>query len=142
MSRIELRIESSHDNSSLIGMAVNRICSEYFSESDVWGIELSVIEAINNVIQHAYNNNPKGIIAITLDFRSKFLLIDIQDRGQRPPENFLSDAQVEKIFDLDKRNVDCYPVDGMGIALIKMHMTKVDFFSLNGINTIRLLKNY
>jgi len=141
MSRITLMIESCHDNSSLVGMTVNKLCSEVFPEGDVWSIELSVIEAINNAIKHAYKGHPDGIITVVIEFKDNAVFIDIKDRGQTIPQEILENLDVDKVFDFDTDQPCCFPECGMGLALMKESMDRVDYQSSNGINTLRLVKN-
>jgi len=141
MSRITLMIDSCHDNSSLVGMTVNKLCSERFPEKDVWSIELSVIEAINNAIKHAYGGDPNGVITIVIEFKDDAVFIDIQDKGRSIPKGILENLDVDSVFNFESDQPQCFPECGMGLALMKESMDRVDYQSSNGINTLRLVKN-
>ena len=54
---ITLAIESRLQDVFLIGLAVNKICSAIpLPDDDVYQLELCVVEAVNNSIEHAYSS--------------------------------------------------------------------------------------
>ena len=139
MSGITLMIESRFDNLSLVGKAVNKLCTEFFSDKEVWSIELCVVEAVNNVIKHAYHGGENGRVLISLQFFGSEVVMEIKDTGSKIPSEILQEKD-GRVFDFDPENRDSLPEGGMGLALIKMSMDEVSYSSHNGTNTLRLVK--
>lgn len=141
MTKITLSVESEFENSSLIGVAINRLVSTVFSKQETWSIELSVIEAVNNVMKHGYQCRPGNNISVSLDFRDDFLKIVITDRGLSIPTNVL-EGNSQAVFGFDPNDIDSLPEGGMGFALIKQNMDRVDYETVDGLNCLTLIKFY
>src|SRR4051812_31175879 len=56
-------------------------------------IELSVVEAINNAIEHAYAEDPHGRVEIQLDLAVDMLEITISDTGRAMQEGAIERAR-------------------------------------------------
>lgn len=105
-----------------------------FSGREVYSIQLATDEACSNVIEHAYEGDPKGVIEIACDARDSQITITIHDHGKffditavRPPN--LSN-------DLSEREVG-----GLGIYLIRKLMDEVHFSSSEKTgNTLTMIK--
>lgn len=141
MSKITLTVESEFENSSLIGVAINRLVSTVFSKQETWSIELSVIEAVNNIMKHGYQCQSGNNIAVSLDFQDDFLEITITDRGLSIPNNIL-EGNSQAVFGFDPNDIDSLPEGGMGFALIKQNMDRVDYETVDGLNRLILVKYY
>lgn len=141
MSKITLSVESEFENSSLIGVAINRLVSTVFTKQETWGIELSVIEAVNNIMKHGYRCQPGNPVTVSLDFHDNYLEIMITDRGLSIPKNVL-DKNSQEVFGFDPNDINGLPEGGMGMALIKHNMDRIDYKADNGLNRLKLVKFY
>ncbi len=80
---ITLSIDSTFDNVYLIGLAVSRICAAVANDAvDPSTFELCVIEAVNNVIEHAYAGEPGHPVDVTLSIAGDRLTCAICDTGR------------------------------------------------------------
>lgn len=138
MSKIELAIESSLANVSLLGVTVNKICSKIKLEPKICcQLELCVVEAVNNCIIHAYQNNPGKQVKIHIEHAKDEICFKICDTGRfmNPFKNITSQ------LDFDPARSISLPDSGMGVYIINQIMDKVSYKSVNGINTLAMTKS-
>ncbi len=81
--KITFLVDSKLKNVSLAGVAIRGICS-YLSLSDVdaYYLELCVVEAVNNAIKHAYDNEEGHVVEVDITYSSEEIILDITDRGR------------------------------------------------------------
>ncbi len=132
---IKLTIDSNLDDVSLIGTAINKLCSvSSFSDVGSYEIEASVVESVNNVILHAYGNKRGNEVEVIFTMYPERLDIDICDTGKTmgkkdiPFLNFDPD---------DRKNL---PEGGMGIFVISGFMDKIGYKRARGKNILTLTK--
>ncbi|MGA1869347.1 MAG: ATP-binding protein [bacterium] len=128
-------IDSNIKNVFLIGLAINKICTEIpLSEIESYHLEVCVVEACNNAIEHAYNykhgNNVEVIVNLYLD-RIEFLISDYGKCMKGEPGFTL---------DFNPYDREHLPEGKMGFSIIKTLMDRVDYESCNGKNTLSLVK--
>lgn len=135
--RIKLTIESQMENVSLAGIAVKSICESKTMLKDIAGkIELCIVEAINNCIEHAYKFIQGNPIEVELVFNENYLQIEVSDWGGSNPAN------IHTNFDFDPEDIENLPEGGMGLFLINEIMDEVSFFSDMGKNTLTMIKKH
>lgn len=139
MSTITLTIDSRLSNSSLIGLTVNKLASRVLSTEETWAVELSVVEAVNNVIKHAYREQPGHKIEVTLNIDRDAMIIEIRDSGLSIPEGLLENRD-QSVFGFDPDKIESLPEGGMGIALIKQNMDGVSYIREPDRNIMTLSK--
>lgn len=139
MGQITLTINSRLEDVLLIGMAVNRLSAAFLSKEDSWRIELSVVEAVTNVIKHAYLYTPDKEVSVSLNFQDDRLRIKVMDRGCAMDPRLLKERDA-RIFCFSRGNVQALPEGGMGIALINQIMDEVCYERDRGRNTLTLTK--
>ncbi len=110
-----------------------------FSEEERLGdvltgqLELILVEAVNNVIEHAYELKQGSTVDAQFEaFHSK-VVITIMDRGLPVPEA-IRDTEVDmpKITDL--------PEGGWGLGLINALADQVEHYTVDGLNIMVLTK--
>jgi serine/threonine-protein kinase RsbW len=138
MSAIILTIKSSLENTKLVGLTVNKLCSLFFTEEQIWQIELSIVEAITNVIKHSYRNLSDYLVNINLDFTDDSLIITVSDTGVAMTPGFIDKLQAFTEVTI----IDELLESGRGLALIKLCMDEVSYSSVNGVNKLILIKRY
>ena len=80
---VTLKITSSAEYVSSLGEAINALCLYASgSESCAQAVQLAVVEALNNVILHAYNNQADNDIIVKWHQENRHLHIEIIDYGQ------------------------------------------------------------
>ena len=139
MAEITLTINSRLEDVLLVALAVNRLSAALFSQEDAWRIELSVVEAVTNVIKHAYLNTPDKEVSVALSFQDDRLRIQVRDSGCAMDPQLLKDRDA-RVFCFSRRNVQALPESGRGIALINQLMDEVCYVRNRGRNTLTLTK--
>lgn len=97
-------------------------------------LELILVEAVNNVIEHAYQNKEGFPIDITVKVNSTEIILIIKDQGIPPPS---------KVYDTDGYMPDFseLPEGGWGVALIQTLADQIKYFrDKDGNNTLTIKK--
>jgi len=91
-----------------------------FSDKDVYNIQLATDEAASNIIEHAYENHPDGILELSCGMMGDTITIILIDRGESfdPSEIPLPDLKA----DLSDRKIG-----GLGIFLMRKLMDEVHY---------------
>ena len=91
-----------------------------FSDKDVYNIQLATDEAASNIIEHAYENVPDGILELSCGVNKDVITIILVDRGESfdPSEVPLPDLKA----DLSDRKIG-----GLGIFLMRKLMDEVTY---------------
>ncbi|MFA3782363.1 ATP-binding protein [Melioribacteraceae bacterium 4301-Me] len=131
----KIKIVSDYD---LIG-EVNQQVKNFLQFNDVENficsqIEISLTEALNNVIKHAYNNDNSKPIEISVSKDAKEIIIKIVDEGV-PRENL----EIPKL-EFDPNDIPNLPESGMGLYIISQLMDEIDYQTLHGKNIFTLKK--
>jgi len=93
-----------------------------FSDKDVYNIQLATDEAASNIIEHAYENQPDGILDLSCGVRSDVITIILIDHGGSfdpsdvPPPDLKADLSDRKI-------------GGLGLFLMRKLMDEVHYES-------------
>ena len=89
-----------------------------FSDKDVYNIQLATDEAASNIIEHAYENKPDGILDLSCGMNGDVITIILIDYGESfdPSEVPLPDLKA----DLSERKIG-----GLGIFLMRNLMDEV-----------------
>ena len=53
-----------------------------FSEKAIYSLQLAADEAASNIIEHAYEENPKEMLYITCDVKGGEIIITMRDTGK------------------------------------------------------------
>jgi serine/threonine-protein kinase RsbW len=140
LPQITLSIPSRLEHVQLLGHAVESICRHSrLSPSEAHDVELCVVEAANNSIEHAYRNEPMHTVVVAVDVQPKTLILEIIDSGY--PAN-TSEIQRDrtKLLDFDPADLDAIPERGRGLAIIQKLMDSVEYIAGAEWNRLRLTK--
>ncbi|MBL0406471.1 ATP-binding protein [Microvirga aerilata] len=139
VSSISLSIDSDLDKVSLLARAVRALCEDFLSPDDQDAVELSLVEAINNVIKHGYQGKPGKDVQVAVGLQSDQVVIDIIDHAS-PMEPQLLEQPAADPFSFDETELADIPESGMGLALIRMNMDEVQYLSSETENRLRMVK--
>jgi anti-sigma regulatory factor (Ser/Thr protein kinase) len=91
-----------------------------FSDKDVYNIQLATDEAASNIIEHAYENQPNGVLELSCGMKDDAITIILVDHGESfdPSEIPLPDLKA----DLSDRKIG-----GLGIFLMRKLMDEVHY---------------
>ncbi|MBD3289852.1 ATP-binding protein [candidate division KSB1 bacterium] len=132
---VTLAIKSTLDNVRLIGSAVKGISSlKFHSVRECNYIETAVVEALTNIVRHAYQYNPEQLIEIIIEITSGTICFTIRDEG------LSFDPEDAEPLSFDPNDVENLPEDGMGIFIFNSIMDEVHYMTMNGKNQLRLVK--
>ena len=140
--RIPLTIGSELENVALVGAAVSRL-SEFSSlnREQVNRLELAVVEAVNNAIEHAYGYAPGHSVEVDLRMGAKDIIVTIHDTGNSMPSTAVNTIVGEEAAPsmpmIDGFSADL-PEGGWGLLLIKSLTDDVSYSSEAGRNSLRI----
>ena len=139
--RIKLVIDSDLEDVSLIGTAINRLCSSIpLSDTDSYQIELCVVEAVNNSIEHAYRNEKGHEVDVVFTLHPDKLIVDIWDSGKPMDQECMEQKDVP-LLEIDPNGLDNIPEQGRGLPIMKEIMDAIIYKTENGKNCLTLIKN-
>ncbi len=113
---------------------LRKLCNQSGVPERIQGeVELVLQELLTNLVEHAYENNPNGVIKIHFEVDSTNISIQSEDAG------------LEAAFNLDEVKMPdplSLAEGGYGMAIIKSLMDDVSYRRLNGTNIWKLKKHY
>jgi serine/threonine-protein kinase RsbW len=140
--RIKLVIESNIEDVQMVSTVINRLCTlGQLTDVEIFKIELAVVESVNNVIQHAYNNERGHEVEITFTLYANRVTFDICDVGRTM--DLKHRIQVDKSpLEFDPTELNMLPEGGLGLAIIREVMDDVTYISRHDKNTLTLTKRF
>ena len=134
--QVRFLIESNLNEISLVGITVHALCSAIpLSDVDSYQIEMCVVEAVNNAIEHAYNNSAGKPIEIKVLIDIDKISLMVRDEGC--PMHAQGEAPA---LEYDPDDLDTLPEGGMGLYLIDSVMDEVLYQTDAGSNTLTMIK--
>ncbi|ACL02734.1 putative anti-sigma regulatory factor, serine/threonine protein kinase [Desulfatibacillum aliphaticivorans] len=134
---IKLVVEADLKQVFLVGLAVNGICSHYpFTKLEGYLIETCVVEAVINVVKHAYED-PKGKeLAVICRANKESMMFEVWDWGKG------MDGLKPAALDFDPEDVTSLPESGMGLFIIQQVMDEVHYLSRDSKNVLTMTKKF
>lgn len=135
MNSKEIRIYSEYKNVSSVCLLMKSFCEENSVPDDkIKEIELSLAEALNNIIKHSYKGNGGNKIDIKMNCSGEQFTIELSDYGE-------SRKNLNKpVFEFDPNNIEALPEGGMGLFIIEKLMDE-NYYNVDGNkNTFTLVK--
>lgn len=114
----------------LAGFLRTACLREGIDESDTADLELALVEAANNVVEHGYGGEGAGDITLELRFVPDAAELILSDRGRAAPPDLFS-TQRDMPFDA---------LAGRGIGIIQACIDEIDYSSESGRNRLSLRK--
>lgn len=119
---VRLEIESRLDHVELLGRAVRALCATGgVPARECAQVELALVEAVNNVIRHAYLGEAGHPVRVTFTLRDGQFSIEIEDEGLPMP------PREAPALDFDPTDIANLPEGGMGLFIIESVMDHVEF---------------
>lgn len=129
-------INSAYKNVSSVCFIAKTFCEENsISEEVIREIELSLAEALNNVIKHSYKGDETNKIEIEMIYDNKQIVVNLSDFGE-PRENLN-----KPVLEFDPEDIDSLPEGGMGLFIIEQLMDENNYSVDGNKNTFTLVKN-
>lgn len=137
-SSIKLSIDSKLDQVPPLGKAVRGICScAIDDELTLYQLELCLVEAVTNVINHAYQRIPGKCIDVDVSLADKQITFQVSDNGDKN-----SRVIPKEELNYDPIDVSTLPESGMGLFLIHKIMDEVSYKDDHDKNVLIMKKNY
>lgn len=129
-------IDSSLDAVPAVGNAVRALCRDGgFAEADAAMVELGVVEAVNNAIEHACSGAAGGRIEIAVSVDGTRIDARIVDDGQPGDPAAFGSAQAPAFDPADRASL---PEGGFGLSVIRSVFDEVSFARDGGRNVLTL----
>lgn len=103
-------------------------------------VELILVEALNNVIEHAYQGKDNHPIEIEFKQTDKEVLITIEDQGIAVPVAVTQRHQENNTLPITMPNEAALPEGGWGLGLIEALADRIEFSTQEGGNLLVLSK--
>jgi serine/threonine-protein kinase RsbW len=133
---IKLTIDSHLEHIGLVGLAVQGLCSYVgFSEVEAYQIQLCVVEAVTNVVKHAYGAQAGHEVRVEVTLNPDRISFRIMDEGKTMKP--LSREPLE----FAPTNLAAIPEGGLGLHIIQTVMDEVDYQTADGTNILTMHKN-
>lgn len=135
MNQPSITITSRTENLDRVRSFISQAATGYgFDQEAVGNIVLAVDEACTNIIKHAYEFLPTGVIELVVGIRDNQFEILITDRGKSFNPDEVRPLNVAEFIQKPRRG-------GLGIHLMRRMMDEVRFASVPGVrNEVRLIK--
>ncbi|MDO8303160.1 MAG: ATP-binding protein, partial [Sedimentisphaerales bacterium] len=118
-------IQSVHDSiHKLCKEILKEVKSNHFSQSDVFGIRLSIEEALINAVRHGNNDNPHKKVCVAYSIAADKFEISIEDEGCGFSPVAVPDPRCGE---------NLYKATGRGLLLIRTYMDSVDYNAAGNI---------
>lgn len=136
MNSKKFSINSEYKNVSSVCFIAKTFCEDNLIPAQIIReIELSLAEALNNIIKHAYKGNEENIIEISLDCSENKFKIILEDYG-------IERANLDKpTLVFDPSDVESLPEGGMGLFIIEQLMNETKYERVGNKNIFYLVKN-
>jgi serine/threonine-protein kinase RsbW len=131
---LTLSIDSRLDYVFMVGLSMRAICAAVpLTESETEALELCVVEAVNNAIEHAYGGSPGHPVEIELTLDRAAACIVVRDRGR-------SMDWAAACARADRYAADHLSEGGRGLLIMRSLMDVVSYRSGGGCNALRMVK--
>ena len=130
----KININSTFSEIRLASEFLQQFCGKHNIAVEIQGhLELILVEALNNVVEHAYQEKPDGNILIELKLVDNNTVIKITDEGIAAPGTVLIEGS--NLPDENK-----LPEGGWGLCLIQALADTIEYFRYADHNTLVLTK--
>jgi len=138
--KIKLTIESNYENVPLISAAVNKLCAvASFSDTDSYGTELCVTEAVVNSIKHAYAGRSGHAVQVTFCLFDTELVVEVCDSG-KPMDPQLLKMRKQMALEFEPDIIETIPESGRGLPIIQGFMDEVEYTISDNLNCLKMTK--
>lgn len=114
--------------------SLSAICQERLDE-----LELAVVEAINNIIEHGFEDRPCLPIRIVTELQPDQITVRLADSGKSIPAELLDQAR-HTGFSAEIDDLNKLPEGGMGLRLIMQSVDQVAYTASDDNNELLLVK--
>lgn len=121
-----------------IACIMTRLRTVGLSQDQLGNVEVALAEAVNNIVEHAYQKTGPGTISITSQMRKDYLCIDLRDQGSALPNGKTPAGHPANVTGPRKT----LPEGGFGWFLIRQLTDHLTYRRDCGSNLLRLEFNF
>lgn len=134
-SKIRITIESNLEDVVIVASVARQVCARLSLSCDECDdVGLSVSEAVNNAIIHAYKCERGHEIEVRMSTKGDRLLVEVCDEGKEMARS------VSLPFVFNPADRESLPEGGMGLFIINRIMDKVMYRTENGKNILTMVR--
>lgn len=144
---MQLSIPSELAQVRYLGLAVRALLADLsYPEEQAASIELCLIEAVNNVIEHAYHEEPRHLVEVSVCADAEAIELTVRDDGAAMPDGAIARARAQEA-ELDAAgpaafadllDLDAVAEGGYGLRLITQVMSEVEYRRDGDRNTLTM----
>jgi serine/threonine-protein kinase RsbW len=140
MRTLHLYIESNLGNIPLAASCLRGLITQEtpFNESERYDVELAVVEALTNIIKHAYAGKSGYIIHLALILYEDHFTVEIYDSGKTIDKKHTKEPYPPQL----SYSLEELPESGWGLYLIQQCVDKVDYSMDENCNKLSLCKYF
>jgi serine/threonine-protein kinase RsbW len=128
------KVESDLEKVAELAAQLNETCAELgIDQASAITLEICIVEAVNNAIEHAYGRRTGNLVEVSLELRGTRLVVEICDTGTAMQAGRL-DAACLAVHDTE--DISSWPERGMGLGMIKDAMDEVQYTTTHGVNKL------
>lgn len=132
---LTLTIDSQLEHVALVGIAVRALCAAVpLGDDAAASVELCVVEAVNNAVEHAYGDEPGHPVEVEVRLDGDALHIAVRDRGRAMD-------WTRACADADAYAADGFNEGGRGVFIIRSLMDRVSYRLVGGWNELGMHKH-
>ena len=132
---ISLAIDSRPECIELLSLALRGLCGlTALPPLAIAEIDLAMVEAVNNAVEHAYRGEPGHSVVVELRLSPGCLGLSVRDRGE--PMDPWRLAGSAEIAEPDRADPATWRPRGRGLAIIKSCMDSVEYQIQDGANIL------
>lgn len=114
-----------------LALFLREVCAEaQVGDCEVLDLELAMVEAATNVVEHGYSDREGGAVALQVCVRPGGVTLTLTDTGKPAPEGVFS----------NRTALDMAALSGRGISIIQACVDGVEYTSRAGCNRLTLHK--
>jgi serine/threonine-protein kinase RsbW len=102
-------------------------------------IEVCVIEALNNCVEHAYHLDPHHEVDLKVNLSSDEIVLEICDAGVSADPDVMN-ASHSEVLETESFDLETMPERGRGLAIIQKVMDGYEYKPGTECNCLRMLK--
>ena len=140
--RIAFEIESRLEAVPLLGQVACLLCTTAgFTPIEGSQVEVCVVEAVNNAIQHAYQGDSEHSVQLEVTLLPGQLIFDVWDSGT-PADAARMNADHRGALEIQSDCVNDIPEGGRGLPIIQEVMDSFEYTPGTERNRFRMIKRH
>ncbi|HQA27332.1 MAG TPA: ATP-binding protein [Candidatus Competibacteraceae bacterium] len=130
---IRLEIDSRPECIELLSDALCGVCRR-LPATEIDRINLAMVEAVNNAVEHAYRGEPGHPVWVELELASDHLRVRVCDRGHPMDPHHLEAELIEP----DPADPATWSMRSRGLFIIRNCMDEVRYETRDGVNILAM----